>query len=71
MHQYCIVFMRQTDDDNTEHRFFAYAETKERAMQRFCDMTGYTKACVISIYVKIDIESKKGITYGTFGQYKK
>ena len=27
------------DDDNTEHRFFCYADTEKEAVQRFCVAT--------------------------------
>lgn len=47
---YCIIFMRQFEDDNTEHSFFVYAETKQKAIQRFCVTTGYKKASIISVY---------------------
>lgn len=47
---YCIIFMRQFEDDNTEHSFFVYAETKQKAIQRFCITTGYKKASIISVY---------------------
>lgn len=48
---YCITFMRIYDDDNTEHKFFCYAKTKQEAVKRFCVITGYKKACVISVHV--------------------
>lgn len=50
MHFYCIKFMRQYEDDNTEHNFFVYALTEKEAIQSFCD-SGNKKACIISIYV--------------------
>lgn len=41
--------MRQTDDDNTEHKFFVYALTKVEARKRFRITTGYSISCIISI----------------------
>lgn len=46
---YCIKFMRMFEDDNTEHDFFVYAQTKEIAEKRFCVVTGYKKSCIISV----------------------
>lgn len=46
---YCINFMRQTEDDNTEHNFFVYALNEAEAEKRFCVTTGYSKQCIISI----------------------
>lgn len=46
---YCIIFIRQYEDDNTEHKFFCYAQTKEIAEKRFCVVTGYKKSCIISV----------------------
>lgn len=51
MNLYCIVFMRQTEDDNTEHNFFCYALSEKEAKERFCVTTGYKKACIISIHI--------------------
>lgn len=51
MYFYCITFMRVYNDDNndnTEHKFFCYAETKQEAVKRFCVVTGYKKSCIIS-----------------------
>lgn len=48
---YCITFMRLYDDDNTEHKFFCYADTKEEAVQRFCIATDLKKSCIISVHM--------------------
>lgn len=50
MKYYCIDFMRQTDDDNTEHKFFVYAKSILDAEKRFCEVTGYKSYCIISIH---------------------
>lgn len=52
MHFYCIRFNRTyIDDGSAEHRFFVYAETKLKAVKRFCTTTGYKSACIISVHV--------------------
>lgn len=48
---YCITFMRQYDDDNTEHKFFCYAFTEDEAIQRFLSATDLKKCCVLSVHV--------------------
>lgn len=50
MYFYCIKFMRQTEDDNTEHCFFCFAMSEEQAIERFCITSGYNKSCIITIY---------------------
>ena len=52
MYFYCITFMRMYDDDNTEHKFFCYATTKQEAVKRFCVITGYKSTCIVSVHVE-------------------
>lgn len=51
MHLYCIKFMRQTEDNNTEHNFFIYDKTKVSARKRFCVVTGYKSSCIVSVSI--------------------
>lgn len=55
---FCITFKREIDSI-TEHRFFCYALTKEEAIKRFCDTTGYDKSCIISIHIQRESEGIK------------
>lgn len=52
MKLYCIRFTRTYPDCNhVEHKFFLYAKTRLEAVKRFCMVTGYKSACIISVHV--------------------
>lgn len=52
MRFYCIRFNRTYfDGDSAEQKFFVYAETKLKAVKRFCTITGYKSDCIISVHV--------------------
>lgn len=48
---YCITFYRTVDKERTKHKYFVYATSKLKAVQRFCSTTGYKDTCIISIYI--------------------
>ena len=49
---YCIRFTRTYPDCNhAEHKFFLYAKTRLEAVKRFCMVTGYKSACIVSVHV--------------------
>lgn len=52
MNLYCVTFYKvYPDKEKTEHKFFVYEKTKQKAVQRFCLSTGYRKTNVLSVHI--------------------
>lgn len=51
MKLYCILFVRRYEKEKEYCNFFIYAKTRLQAERKFCIVTGYKNACIISVHV--------------------